>query len=195
MRKSFPVFDVVKKPIVLIGALALVVVLIVWLLAFFEPESHKLSSLDSQKASLQQDVLLDNAHLQRVRAESHHVGQIQAIDSKLKGYVPANEDLYTYIQTLSKAGNQTGVTITSLQPSALQAASGTSYMAIPITADIRGTYDHLVAFLKAIYDLPRLTDVNSVTIDGGGPGTNRATDLSATLNLAIFTSQKAGTSS
>lgn len=195
MIKASAILEVVKKPVVLLGALGLVVIVVVWFVAFFQPESHKLSSLGSQKASLQQTVLLDNARLQRVRAESHHVGEIQAIDAKLKGYVPTTEDLYTYIQTLSGAGNTAGITITSLQPSTVTTASGTSYMAIPITADVKGTYDHLLAFLNAIYNLPRLTDVNGLTITGGGPGTNRSTSLSATFDLVIFTSQKASTSS
>lgn len=191
MTSARPVLEVAKKPIVLLGAAALVVVVVVWLLAFFEPQSHKLASLDSQKSTLQQTLVQDQARLREVRQESHHVGQIQAIDAKLKGYVPTSEDLYTYIQALSGAGNKAGVTIDSLQPSDMVAASGTSYSAIPITAEVKGAYDHLVSFLSAVYNLPRLTDVNSVVITGGGPGTNRSTVLSATLDLVIFTSQKA----
>ncbi len=191
MTKASQVLSVAKKPLVLIGAAGLVVVMLVWLFAFFLPQTHKLSSLETQKATLQQNVVLDQAKLQRVRQESHHVGQIQAIDSKLKGFVPTSEDLYTYIQTLSSAGNAAGVSISSLQPGTPVTATGTSYLAIPISADVKGTYNHLVTFMKAIYNLPRLTDINSISITGGGPGTNRSTQLSATFALAIFTSQAA----
>lgn len=188
--KAAPLVAAIKRPVVLIGVAALVAVALVWLFAFFEPQSHKLGSLESQRTSLQQTLVADRARLQQVRRESHHVGQIQAIDARLQGYVPATEDLYTYIQTLSSAGKNAGVTISSLQPSALVAATGTSYSAVPITAQVKATYDHLLAFLKAMYALPRLTDVNSVSISGGGPGTNRTTVLSATFDLVIFTLQK-----
>lgn len=192
MTRFSSILGVARKPTVLLGiGLALVVVL-AWLFAFFEPQTHKLGSLESQKTSLQQAVLADQARLQKVRNESLHVGQIQAEDTKLKGYVPASEDLYTYIQTISSAGNKAGITINSLQPSTVVPATGTTYMAIPIVANIKGTYDQLIAFLSAIYKLPRLTDINGLTISGGGPGTNRSTPLSATLNLVIFTSQKTG---
>lgn len=195
MINTASLLQVAKKPIVLLGALALVAVVVAWFLAFFEPQSHKLASLDAQRSTLQQTLVKDQARLQRVRQESHHVGQIQAIDSKLKGYVPSTEDLYTYIQTLSSAGNKSGITIVSLQPSTPVATSGTSYTAIPITAQVKGPYDHLLAFLSSIYSLPRLTDVNGVNITGGGPGTNRSTALSATFDLVIFTSQKVGATS
>ena len=190
MTKASQVLSVAKKPLVLIGAAGLVVVMLAWLFAFFLPQTRKLSSLETQKATLQQNVVLDQAKLQRVRQESHHVGQIQAIDSKLKGFVPTSEDLYTYIQTLSSAGNAAGISISSLQPGAVTPASGTAYSAVPIVASVKGTYDQLVSFMNAIYKLPRLTDINSVSITGGGPGTNRSTQLAVTLNLAIFTSQK-----
>lgn len=195
MINTTSLLQMAKKPIVLLGALALVIVVVAWFLAFFEPQSHKLASLDAQRTTLQQTLVKDQARLKRVRQESHHVGQIQAIDSKLRGYVPSTEDLYTYIQTLSSAGNKAGVTIISLQPSTPVATSGTSYTAIPLTAQVKGPYDHLLAFLSSIYSLPRLTDVNGVNISGGGPGTNRSTALSATFDLVIFTSQKVGATS
>jgi type IV pilus assembly protein PilO len=195
MINATSILEVAKKPVVLVGALALVVVVLVWLFVFFEPQSHKLASLDSEKVSLQQTLVQEQARLQQVRQESHHVGQIQAIDAKLKGYVPSSEELYTYIQALSGAGHQAGVTISSLQPSPPEPASGTSYTAIPISAQVKGTYDQLVAFLHDIYNLPRLTDINSLTISGGGPGTSRSSALSATIDLVIFSSETASTSS
>lgn len=194
MKKVAPLLEVAKKPAVLLSAAGLLVVLLVWLFVFFVPQSHKLSSLQSEKASLQETVIHDNAKLLRVRRESHHVGQIQAIDSQLQGYVPATEDLYTFIQRLSTAGKSAGVTISSIQPSTLVPVTGTSYSAIPVISQVKGTYNQLVAFIHAIYGLPRLTDINSLTITGGGPGTNRATQLSADFDLVIFTSQKASTS-
>ena len=179
-----------KRPVVLIGVGVAVLLVIVWLLVFFVPQGHKLTTLQTEKVSLEQQVAQDEARVAQVRKESQHVGQIQEMYSTLAGYVPAEEDLYTYIQTLSNAANSSGVTITSLVPSALQSVSGTSYSAVPISATIKGTYDHVLAFIKAVYALPRLTDINGVEISGGGPQSNRSTPLSVNLQLAIFTSQK-----
>jgi Tfp pilus assembly protein PilO len=170
-------------------ALGVVVVVVAWVFAFYLPQTHKLKTLDTLRTTLQSTVATDEAHLQQVKRENHHINQIRAMYDELEGYVPSTENLYTYIRTISRAAKASGVTITSLQPSSLSAVSGTSYSAIPITASVKGTYDHLLAFIKRLYDLPRLTDVNGLSFSGGGPGTNRGTVLSASLELAIYTSQ------
>ncbi len=174
------------------SALALVVIaaiLAAWFLAFFRPESHKLQTLGAERSSLQ---AADQARLRRVQSEAAHVTQIRAMDNRLVGYAPSAEGLYTYIHTISSAARAAGVTITSLSASGAVAVTGTTYFAVPITASIKGTYDHVLAFVKGIYTLPRLTDVNSLDVSGGGPGTNRATVLTVGLQLAIFTSENPG---
>lgn len=179
------------------GALIVVIVaavLAAWFLAFFRPESHKLETLDARRTTLQSSVSVDQARLRRVQDEAAHVTQIQAMDNHLVGYAPASEELYTYIHTISDAARSAGVTITSLNAGGIAAVSGTSYSAVPISASIKGTYDHVLAFLKGLYAMPRLTDINNVDVSGGGPGTNRGTVLSVSLQLAIFTSQKPETS-
>lgn len=193
MSAVSPTRSAPRRRMVLVG-LVVAAVVVVWLFAFFLPQSRKLTSLQAERTALQQTVAQDDARLQHLRTEAHHVNQIDAMYRQLQGDVPATEQLYTYIHTISRAAASAGVSITSLQPSSLAAVSGTAYSAVPITASVKGTYDHVLAFLKALYRLPRLTDVNTLSISGGGPGTNRGTVLSVSLQLAIFTSQKVATS-
>jgi Tfp pilus assembly protein PilO len=176
-------------PRALLVALGVVGVVVAWAIAFYVPQGHKLAALDAQKTSLQSTVTADEARLQQVQREDQHIAQIRLMHDELVGYVPPKESLYTYIRTISHAAKASGVTITSLSPSALVAVTGTSYSAVPISASVRGTYDHLLSFIKHLYDLSRLTDVNSLSISGGGPSTGRSTVLSASFQLAIFTSQ------
>ena len=92
------------------------------------------------------------------------------------------------------AARGSGVSITTLTPRTLTPVTGTSYSAIPVTATVRGTYPQLVAFLHGIYGLPRLTDINGLTLSGGSAGSSGTTTITAQLQLAIFTSQKPATS-
>lgn len=186
--------DALKRPVTLIGAAVVVVVVVVWLLAFFLPQGKKLTTLQAEKTSLQQAVTAGEIKLKQLRSESQHTAQIRAMYNSLQSYAPATVDIYTYIQTLSNAAKSAGVSITSLGASTPVAVSGTSYSDIPITATVKGTYDQLLAFIHAVYTLPRLTDVNSLAITGGGPGANRTTILSVNLQLAIFTSQSTSSS-
>ena len=59
-----------------------------------------------------------------------------------------------------------------------------------MTLTVTGTYDNLLTLITNIYALPRLTDINSLTVHGGGPKTTRSTPLQATLDLATFTTTK-----
>lgn len=171
-------------------ALLGVAVLVAWLLAFFLPESHKLQAFDAERTLLQSSVVADQARLHHVKEEAEHVTAIRAMYERLEGYAPSTERLYTYIHTISAAAKSAGVEITSLNASGISEISGSPYSAVPISAAVKGTYDQLLAFLKGLYALPRLTDVNGVSVSGGGPGSNRASKLSVSLQLAIFTSQK-----
>jgi Tfp pilus assembly protein PilO len=171
-------------------ALAVVTVVVAWLFAFYLPQTRKLTALGTQRTALQSSVTADEARLRQLQKEAQHVTQIKLMYDRLHGYAPKTERLYTYIRTISVAAKNAGVTITSLQPSPLVAVSGTAYSAIPITAAIKGSYDRLLAFVKDLYDLPRLTDLNALSVTGGGPGTNRSTILTVSLQLAIFTSAK-----
>ena len=176
-------------PRALLVALGVVGVVVAWAIAFYVPEGHKLAALDAQKTTLQSTVTADEARLQQVQREDQHIAQIRAMHDQLDGYVPSTESLYSYIRTISHAAKASGVKITSVAPSALVGVTGTSYTAVPIATSVRGTYDHLLSFIKHLYSLSRLTDVNGLSISGGGPSTGRSTVLSASFQLAIFTSQ------
>ena len=171
-------------------ALGVIAVLVAWVVAFYLPQTHKLAALDTKRSSLQSTLAADQARLQQLQSEAHHVTEIRAMYNRLNGYAPGTEKLYTYVHTIAHSAKAAGVTITSLAPSTLEAVAGTRYSAIPITASVKGTYDQLLAFIKGLYNLPRLTDVNALSVIGGGPGTNRNTVLTASLELAVFTSQK-----
>lgn len=190
MTSRRPALDALRRPVFLIGVLVALVVVIVWLLVFFLPQGKKLSSLQAQKTSLQQTASLDEAKLQRLRTESHHEPQIRAMYGSLQGYAPPTEQLYTYVQTLSSAARAAGMTITSLSPAPLAPVHGTSYSAIPVATVMKGTYTSLLSMIRHIYSLPRLTDINSMNVSGGGPSSKPGTILTVDMELAIFTSQK-----
>lgn len=178
----------------LVVTLAIVVVVAVWYLAFFLPQTHKYSALHTERASLEATVAQDDARLATLRSESHHVKAIEGMIAGYQADAPASAQVYTYVQTISGAAITAAVSITSLQPGTLTADAGTAYSVIPVTATVKGTYTHLVAFLRSLYTLPRLTAINGLTVNGGGPGATSGKTLSATFQLSIFTSQKPATS-
>lgn len=185
-----------KRTPVIVAIVVAVLVLVIWLLAFFLPQGHKLSTLDAKEQALQQQVTAGNAKVAKLKRTFQHVGQLEVEQGKFESYVPSTTDLFkttaNYTSSLSAAVSAAGMTLTSVTPGAAhaQTSTGTSLTKIPVVLAAKGPYDGLLTLIKSIYTLPRLTDINSVTVRGGGPGTNRSTTLDVTLNLVIFTTAK-----
>ena len=184
-----PTIALLRRPKVLLVVAGVLIVVLVWVLAFFVPQGHKLSSLQSEVQTLQAQVDAGNARVAQLRVESQHSAQIQAMVQKLEGYAPATSDI-SYISVLSNAAKASGVAVTSLSPGAASPVKGSPFDSIPMAATVTGPYDNLLGFIRAVYQLPRLTDIDSVEITGGGPKSSRAAVLTATFQLEIFTSTK-----
>jgi Tfp pilus assembly protein PilO len=183
-----------KRTPVLVAIAVAVVVVVVWLLAFFLPQGHKLSTLDAKQQALQQEVAAGNAKVAHLEHTFQHVGQLEAEQAKFEAYVPSTPDLFkstaNYTSSLSSTVAAAGMTLTSVSPGSARASSGSSTSSlttIPVVLTVTGPYDHLLTLITDIYALPRLTDINSLTVRGGGPKTTRSTPLQATLDLVTFT--------
>lgn len=183
--------DVLKKTPVIVAIVVAAVVVLIWLLAFFLPQGHKLSTLDSKEQSLQQEVNAGNAKVAKLKRTFRHSAQLEAKQATMEAYVPSTPDIFkttaNYTSTLSTAVSAAHMTLTSVTPGAARVASGSSITSIPVTLNVKGTYDDLLTLIKGIYSLPRLTDINGVDVLGGGPGTNRSSTLNVTMALSIFT--------
>lgn len=188
---SSALLHALRRPLVVLGALIAVVAVVVWLLAFFVPQGHKLSHLRSKEASLRAALTADEAQLQRLRLEQKHAPQIETLYQQLQAYAPATEQIYTYVTVINTAAKQAGVTLASLAPGSPSSVSGTVYEEVPIGVNISGTYDHILNFVKVLYALPRLTDIESLSVTGGGPGTSRGSVLTASFQCLIFFSSTA----
>jgi Tfp pilus assembly protein PilO len=169
---------------VLIAVGVAVLVLLIWLVAVFVPEGHKLGALNTKAQQAQtQEAVLEN-RLARLKIYSTESAEFETLSQRLTAAVPSTTDVYDYITAISNAGSATGVDIISVDPAAAVAAGGVA--AIPVTVSVTGTYDQTLAFIKALYALPRLTVITTVSMTGGGAGSNRSSQLTDQFGLYIF---------
>jgi Tfp pilus assembly protein PilO len=183
-----------RRIVLTIGAAAVIV--LVWLIAFYAPQGKNLSKYQTQRQQLQQQQAGLEAQLVQLRATSRAVPKLVALQSQLEGLIPPTPDIYNYITLMSNTATASGIQLVSLTPTNTPApVAGTDLQSIAVTLTANGTYDDTLGFMKAIYALPRLTVINSVTISGGGPTTNRGTVLDDTFSLTIYTTAKPTTPS
>jgi Tfp pilus assembly protein PilO len=186
------VITILRSRRVLLPVATGLVLLFIWLIALFNPEGHKLASLNAavQSAQNQQNAL--QARLNRLKLYSKDSSQFEALRQRLSTAMPPSTGVYDYITAISNAASTTGVKVSNVNPS--QVTTEGNLDVIPITVSATGTYSQTLAFIKALDALPRLTVISQISITGGGNGTNRATVLTDQFNLDIFATRNATSS-
>ncbi|HUZ11136.1 MAG TPA: type 4a pilus biogenesis protein PilO [Acidimicrobiales bacterium] len=185
---------VVKSRPVLIALGVGLVVLLIWLLAFFLPQGKDLSKYHAQQQQLQTQQSQLEVQLAQLRATSKATPRLLALQAQYTNLVPPTADIYNYINLMSSTAAASGMHLVSITPSSTGTpVPGTSLQAIPVSLVTTGSYDSTLGFIKAVYALPRLTVVNSMSLTGGGPGTNRSTSLNESFSLTIYTTFKPAT--
>jgi Tfp pilus assembly protein PilO len=175
---------ILRQRKVLLSIAVSLVVMLIWLVAVFNPEGHKLAAVNAsvQTAQTEQSTLL--ARLALLKLYSKESSTFEAVSNRLTAAVPATTDVYDYITAISNAASSTGVSVQDVNPATAVSSGGVAV--IPVSVSVKGTYDQTLAFIKALYALPRLTVITAVTIGGGGTGSSRTSPLNDQFSLDIF---------
>lgn len=179
-----------RKPRTMVAVAIAVVVVLVWLLAFFLPEGSRISTLTSETEAIQAKITAENAKIAAIHHTAASIAKLRAMKASLGAYVPSTIGIYDYVDLLSATVTKSQMTLTTVTPGADTPISGSPYTTVGVDLTVKGTYDHLLTLITNLYDLPRLTVITTLTISGGGPGTNRSTPLDAILDLDTFTTAK-----
>ncbi|HXQ19188.1 MAG TPA: type 4a pilus biogenesis protein PilO [Acidimicrobiales bacterium] len=159
-------------------------VLLIWFVAYFSPAGKQLASANTQtQAALVQQSQLDQ-QLARLRSYSKETSTLVQLSDRLSAALPPTVDIYDYITALSNAAVAAHVSIQNVSPTTPTSAGAVSVIQVNVTTT--GTYDETLAFIKALYALPRLTIISSLQISGGGTSASRGTSLQGTFTLDIF---------
>jgi Tfp pilus assembly protein PilO len=193
-KPSASTLAVLRNRQVVLSMVAAVVLVLIWALAFFLPQGRTLSKYQTQEQQLQSEQSQLQVKLAQLRATSRATPKLLALQTRYSSLVPATSDIYNYITLMSSTAGANAIHLVSITPGSTPSpVAGTSLQAIPVSIVTAGTYDNTLGFIKAIYAMPRLTVINSISLTGGGPGTNRGTVLSETFSLTIYTTGKPAT--
>lgn len=179
---------VLRNRTVLIGIVVALVIVVIWLVAFFLPQGSKLSKLNGQEQTVQNQVTAGNAKVAALKREALHTPALEAMSKQLNAAVPSTADIFNYITALQNVATAAGVTVTTLSPSQPVPGTAQHFATVAVQMTVTGTYDATLALIKGLYALPRLTSIGAVSISGGGPTTNRSTSLTTNLSLTAYTS-------
>ena len=193
-------------PIATAGAVLLI--LLIGLVAWIEPEGHKVSAANANKLSLQtQETTLQAEIFSLKREAAREPDNCSTLRQDLS-LIPSTPTVDLFLHQISQVATDSGtqtpnVSITSSGTPATSsgtpatssgsAASGTSSSSpsvagadtVGITLGVSGTYNQILNFLNGLDNqhlLQRLYSVSSVTLDGPG-GSSSSSGSSYTLQL------------
>jgi Tfp pilus assembly protein PilO len=179
-----------RSPFVIGGLVVALVVVLIWLFAFFIPQGNKINTLNTQETLLLAKQAALEAQVAALQKTSEATPQLLALEAAFAVAVPPTPDTYTYLTTMVATTAKAGVKLSTISTgSPGSPTDGVS--SISVTLSTSGTYDQTLTFIHLLNTLPRLTIINSLALQGGGPGTNRESQLTESFALTIFTSNGA----
>jgi Tfp pilus assembly protein PilO len=194
-----------RTPVILAIIGGTLVVFLIWVFVVFLPQGSKVSKLNAQAASLQTQQNALNARLQELKHLKN--SNLEGLHNRYSALVPSTANTSQFLKQINNIVNASGVTLStiSVSPTAsaltptapastgskTPAAPPSGALAIGVNLSVAGTYDQNLKLIQLIYQAPRLTTINQITLSGGGSGTNRGTRLTATYMMTIYEASSA----
>lgn len=173
-----------------IAAGVTVLVVAVWALLLYRPQSHHLATAHKAQAAAEQQLTglqQQEASLQNIYA---HIGADKAKYAVLETALPNDPHLPSAIDQINAASRATGLQITSISPTAPAATTSTQAKSSPgprsITVSIsgQGLYPQATAFVTDLTRSSRMFVVNSLQLSGGGNNGPLSVQIACTIFYA-----------
>lgn len=171
-----------------VAAGAALVLVLVWYLAAFRPQSHRLHNANATYTQTEQQIAQLRTKVKGLEALKTQVPHDKAELKRLTAAVPKGPDLKDVLDQLQTLAVTSGVQLTSVNPSMQPTPSNTSAagstQVVQLNLATNGSYPQLMSFVSGLAKLQRTVVVESTTIGSQASGA-----LDATFNAEIFYTQ------
>lgn len=194
--RIWALFTALAVGIIIFGGYALVL----------SPKRTELANLRSQRVAAAQQIALLHGQLAQLDAMARRLPVQQQRLAAFATKFPPTVALPDLIRSLTADAQAAGAAVTVLTPSAptlpgaVAGGTGTpappaggsgtpaSYVEVPLSVTVEGSYAQLTAFLGALEGMPRAVLVSAVSINRAQSGTATASDGSPLLDVTLTAS-------
>jgi hypothetical protein len=176
-----------KRTTMLLTGLVLLLVLVGWYLLIFSPRSDELAEVEAQIVDVQAQQQTTTTRIVELQGVREEAPQLQAELAAAESLLPRDTALPSALRQLQQAADASGATLVSVAPARPAAVEGATagLFAMPLNAEVRGTYFQIVDVLRRLEDpaiSPRglVWDSAAMTLDETRP------DLIVVLSGRMF---------
>ena len=170
-----------------IALTCLVVAVLFWWFAWMVPESSSLATARSTQTTLEATRNGLVLRLDALRTNAKKAAQQESFLAQFRTAIPPEPDAAGLVVEVYNLTSRDDVKLSSITDDSVLPAAG--YSTIPVSIDVSGTHNGVEAFIKGLYDIPRLLTIQSLTISGSTsrqqPRSSAAT--TATISATAYT--------
>jgi type IV pilus assembly protein PilO len=155
---------VTNRNILILGALAIVVLIIGYYFLLLNPLLGRLDAQAQAREAKQEQLTQVQQEVNELEEVRSNSPEIQRQILELSKRIPAQPQIPTLVVQVQEVADASGVTQLSVDPEpAAPPPGGGDYQVVPVTMQFKGTYDEMQDFLLRTRNLTRLVTVTDVS--------------------------------
>ena len=175
-----------ERNLIILGALAIVLLLVAFYFLLLSPLLGRLEDADQQREAREAQLAQLEAQVAALEEVRSNSPEIERQLLELSKRIPTQPEIPTLTIQIEEIARASGVTQLSLVPGTPSPPpGGGDYTVQPITMSFEGTYEELQEFLGLTDDLARLVTVNDVTFEPSEEGTTAQPQIEQLLRVEI----------
>lgn len=176
------------RPIVLASLFGVVALAAGWWFAWMSPQSAKLASVREQQVQAEASRSALLFRLEELQQDAKQATAATAYLSRFDRAIPAYPDAPGLVVQVYDLATRDNVKLLNITDNSLIADGG--YSTIPVSIDVSGGHDDVLAFVKGLYSIPRLLTIQTLSLSGAG-NVNQSSSVSttATISATAYTLQ------
>jgi len=185
-EKFVPMRPRIKAAIVVF---IILIPLVVFYFAFFQPNTKKIKKLESEKISLQRKLKTVKAKAANLAKFEKELEEAEIIFRQKATLLPDEKEIPQLLKDISSLGRTAGLDFLTFKP--LADVPKDFYAEIPVTINVRGPYHNMGFFFDQVSKLERIVTVSNVKM--GSPkkeGGELLLNSDCTLVTYRFTNQE-----
>jgi type IV pilus assembly protein PilO len=167
----------------ILAVVILLLPVVIFYFAFFQPNEEKLASLDKKKITMEKKLRLVKKKAQNRARLQQELNEVTAIFEETSKLLPKEKEIPQLLKDISALGRNAGLDFLSFKPG--KDVPKDFYAEIPVSIKVNGPYHNMGFFLDQVSKLNRIVSVTNVSL--GGPKMDSGEMvLKSTCNLKTY---------